>query len=84
MRDGCQIVGVFLVFYTNNHSRMSFCKGFTQGGSNADNVLTDAFIKGINPVSWSEAFQAIQKVPPFIVLIDAILGRRGGTNRRGS
>jgi putative alpha-1,2-mannosidase len=43
-------------------SRMSFCKGFTQGGSNADNVLTDAFIKGINPVSWSDGFQAIQKV----------------------
>ena len=62
MRDGCQIVGLFPALYTN-YSRMSFCKGWTQGGSNADNVLTDAYIKGINPVSWSEAFQAIQKVP---------------------
>jgi Glycosyl hydrolase family 92 len=49
------------VFYITDF-RMSFCKGFTQGGSNADNVLTDAFIKGINPVSWSDGFQAIQKV----------------------
>jgi len=51
------------------YSRMSFCKGFTQGGSNADNVLTDAYLKGINPVSWSEAFQAIQKVLRPMVLI---------------
>jgi len=50
------------------YSRMSFCKGFTQGGSNGDNVLTDAYIKGINAVSWSEAFQAIQKVLHFMVL----------------
>ena len=28
--------------------RMSFSKGYTQGGSNADNVLADAYLKGVN------------------------------------
>jgi putative alpha-1,2-mannosidase len=38
---------------------MSFCKGFTQGGSNADVVLVDAFIKRVSNVSWDEAYEAI-------------------------
>ena len=41
---------------------MSFCKGITQGGSNADTLLTDSYIKGIKDVPWQEAFHAIQKV----------------------
>jgi putative alpha-1,2-mannosidase len=48
--------------------RMSFCKGITQSGSNADTLLTDAYIKDITNVSWSEAFEAIRKdaeVEPF-------------------
>ena len=44
--------------------RMSFCKGITQSGSNADTLLTDAYIKGIKDVPWEEAFLAIQKVIP--------------------
>ena len=43
--------------------RMSFCKGITQSGSNADTLLTDAYIKGITDVPWQDAFQAIRKVP---------------------
>jgi len=43
---------------------MSFCKGITQSGSNADTLLTDAYIKGIKYVPWQEAFDAILKVLP--------------------
>jgi len=43
---------------------MSFCKGITQSGSNADTLITDAYIKGIENVSWDDAFQAIRKVSP--------------------
>ena len=40
--------------------RMSLCKGFTQGGSNADNVLGDAFLKGINNgVNWEDGLSAV-------------------------
>jgi Glycosyl hydrolase family 92 len=45
--------------------RMSFCKGITQGGSNADTLLADAYIKGIVSVPWDDAFRAIQKAEPF-------------------
>ena len=42
--------------------RMSLCKGFTQGGSNADNVLTDAYLKSISDgVDWSTGYQAVVK-----------------------
>ncbi|EUC61704.1 alpha-1,2-mannosidase family protein, partial [Rhizoctonia solani AG-3 Rhs1AP] len=36
----------------------------TQGGSNADNVLADAYIKGLNKVksiNWKDAYKAVQK-----------------------
>ena len=40
--------------------RMSFCKGFTQGGSNADIVLADAFVKNITDgVDWHTAYEAV-------------------------
>lgn len=38
---------------------MSFCKGITQSGSNADILLTDAYLKGIQNVPWNDAFAAI-------------------------
>jgi hypothetical protein len=41
---------------------MSFCKGITQSGSNADTLLTDAYIKGVKGVAWQDAFDAIRKV----------------------
>ncbi|KAL9048914.1 MAG: hypothetical protein Q9162_007488, partial [Coniocarpon cinnabarinum] len=41
--------------------RMSLCKGFTQGGSNADIVLTDAYLKGIQGVDWNVAYEALVK-----------------------
>ena len=39
---------------------MSLCKGFTQGGSNADNVLGDAFLKGISDgIDWDLGYAAV-------------------------
>ncbi|TVY35885.1 putative secreted glycosidase [Lachnellula subtilissima] len=43
--------------------RMSLCKGFTQGGSNADVVLTDAYVKNLTspdgPIDWELAYEAV-------------------------
>ncbi|KAI9661136.1 MAG: hypothetical protein M1821_009463 [Bathelium mastoideum] len=40
--------------------RMSLCKGFTQGGSNADIVLADSYLKGINQdVDWATGYEAV-------------------------
>ena len=42
--------------------RMSLCKGFTQGGSNADNVLADAYAKGLDGgIDWQDAYAAVVK-----------------------
>jgi putative alpha-1,2-mannosidase len=41
---------------------MSLCKGFTQGGSNADIVIADAFIKNVTgavPIDWELAWKAV-------------------------
>ena len=39
--------------------RMSLDKGYTQGGSNADIVLTDSYLKGITDVDWDTAYEAL-------------------------
>lgn len=40
--------------------RMSLCKGFTQGGSNADIVLADSFLKNItDDVDWTTGYEAV-------------------------
>lgn len=40
--------------------RMSLCKGFTQGGSNADVVLADSYLKNISDeVDWATAYKAV-------------------------
>lgn len=42
--------------------RMSLCKGFTQGGSNADIVLADAYLKNITAgIDWNLAYEAVIK-----------------------
>lgn len=39
---------------------MSFCKGYTQGGSNADVVIADAFVKGLTAdIDWRTAYEAV-------------------------
>lgn len=39
--------------------RMSLCKGHTQGGSNADVVIVDSFLKNITGVDWHTAYEAL-------------------------
>ncbi|TAQ91327.1 hypothetical protein B7494_g290 [Chlorociboria aeruginascens] len=39
--------------------RMSLCKGFTQGGSNADNVIADAYVKNLTGIDWDLAYEAV-------------------------
>lgn len=39
--------------------RMSLCKGWTQGGSNADVVLADAFVKNLTGIDWELAYSAM-------------------------
>ena len=39
--------------------RMSLCKGFTQGGSNADVVFADAYLKNISNIDWNLAWEAV-------------------------
>ncbi|OOG01011.1 glycoside hydrolase family 92 protein, partial [Aspergillus carbonarius ITEM 5010] len=42
--------------------RMSLCKGYTQGGSNADVILADAYVKGISDgIDWEAGYAAVQK-----------------------
>lgn len=39
---------------------MSFCKGFTQGGSNADIVIADAYVKKLTDgIDWELAYEAV-------------------------
>lgn len=39
---------------------MSFCKGLTQGGSNADIVLADSYLKNITEgVDWATGYEAV-------------------------
>ncbi|KAG8168406.1 hypothetical protein KVR01_001155 [Diaporthe batatas] len=40
--------------------RMDLCKGFTQGGSNADVVLADTFVKGFTDgIDWEAGYEAV-------------------------
>ena len=39
--------------------RMSLCRGWTQGGSNADVVLADAFVKNLTGIDWALAYEAL-------------------------
>jgi predicted alpha-1,2-mannosidase len=42
--------------------RMSLCKGFTQGGSNADTLLVDSWLKGIKDgIDWEVGYEAMIK-----------------------
>ncbi|KAJ5204282.1 uncharacterized protein N7498_005161 [Penicillium cinerascens] len=39
--------------------RMSLCKGWTQGGSNADVVLADGYVKNLTGIDWELAYNAM-------------------------
>ncbi|KAF2018145.1 glycoside hydrolase family 92 protein [Aaosphaeria arxii CBS 175.79] len=38
---------------------MSTCKGWTQGGSDADNVIADAYVKNLTGIDWELAYEAM-------------------------
>jgi predicted alpha-1,2-mannosidase len=58
--------------------RMSLCKGFTQGGSSADIVLVDAFLKNITEgIDWQLAYEAIVSDAEEEPLNWAVEGRGG-------
>ena len=57
--------------YRHDHylpeGRSGHCNGRTQGGSNADIVVADAFLKGLKGIDWKTALEACLKdadVPP--------------------
>ncbi|KAK7006255.1 glycoside hydrolase family 92 protein [Favolaschia claudopus] len=65
--------------------RMSMDKGFTQGGSNADSLLADSFVKGIGMraeegVDWEKAFEGMVK--DATEMGDFEVEGRGGVNSR--
>ncbi|KAH8703301.1 putative alpha-1,2-mannosidase [Talaromyces proteolyticus] len=39
--------------------RMSLCKGWTQGGSNADILFADAYVKNLTGIDWNFAYEAM-------------------------
>jgi predicted alpha-1,2-mannosidase len=48
-------------------ARSGNCNGRTQGGSNAENVLADAYVKGLAGIDWTKGYAAMIKdatVPP--------------------
>ncbi|RAR11617.1 glycoside hydrolase family 92 protein [Stemphylium lycopersici] len=59
---------------------MSTCKGWTQGGSDADNVLVDAYVKNISGVDWDLAYEAIVNDAENEPLEWSIEGRGGLTS----
>jgi putative alpha-1,2-mannosidase len=62
--------------------RMSLCKGFTQGGSNADVILADLFVK-MRSISadygldWNDAYEAVRTDAEEEPLIWSVEGRGG-------
>lgn len=70
---GLEIVQSLINIYKNDgytpDGRSANQNGRTQGGSNSDIVMADAYVKGIPGVDWTEAFAAMQKnaevTPPY-------------------
>lgn len=58
--------------------RMSLCKGLTQGGSNADIVLADSFLKNLTlGIDWDLAYEAVVSDAEVEPLNWSIEGRGG-------
>jgi predicted alpha-1,2-mannosidase len=60
-----EVVRSLIDTYEHEHwlpdARSSNYNGRTQGGSNADNILADAYVKGVaGGVDWSKAFDAVE------------------------
>lgn len=60
---------------------MSLCKGFTQGGSNADTVLAESYLKNISiGVNWEDGYKAVVADAEDEPLDWAVEGRGGLTS----
>ncbi|KAF2266621.1 hypothetical protein CC78DRAFT_577931 [Lojkania enalia] len=59
---------------------MSTCKGWTQGGSDADNVLADAYVKNLSGIDWELAYQAMVNDAENEPLEWSIQGRGGSAS----
>ncbi|KAH6606104.1 glycosyl hydrolase 92 [Trichoderma cornu-damae] len=58
--------------------RMSLSPGYTQGGSNADNVLADAFMKGLKDgIDWQKGYEAVVQDAEVEPYAWALMGRGG-------
>ncbi|ROV93934.1 hypothetical protein VSDG_06259 [Cytospora chrysosperma] len=58
--------------------RMDLCKGYTQGGSNADVVLADTFAKGfLNGIDWDTGYEAVLKDAQVEPPVWSVEGRGG-------
>ncbi|KAI0538343.1 glycoside hydrolase family 92 protein [Xylaria digitata] len=65
----CSLIDIWRFEGFMPDARSSFFNGATQGGSNADNVLADAYVKGVRgAVNWEDGFAAMladaETVPP--------------------
>ncbi|USW51719.1 Putative six-hairpin glycosidase superfamily, glycosyl hydrolase family 92 [Septoria linicola] len=58
-----QLVGSLVDTYSHlgwlPDCRMQLCKGFSQGGSNTDVVIGDAYVKNLSGIDWDLAYQAV-------------------------
>jgi putative alpha-1,2-mannosidase len=55
-----RLPGIYNSNLLGSDCRMSLCKGFTQGGSNADIVLADSYSKNItNGIDWGTGYEAM-------------------------
>lgn len=76
-----QMVNNLLDIYQNEgwlpDCHMSLCNGWTQGGSNADVVLVDAYVKNLTGINWETALEAIVQDAEVEPLEWAFHGRGG-------
>ncbi|KAI1343294.1 glycoside hydrolase family 92 protein [Xylariaceae sp. FL0016] len=56
---------------------MSLCKGWTQGGSNADVVIADAYVKNLTGIDWELALEAVVQDAEVEPLEWSVHGRGG-------
>jgi putative alpha-1,2-mannosidase len=59
---------------------MSTCSGWTQGGSDADNVLVDAYVKNLTGIDWNLAYEAVVNDAENEPLEWSVQGRGGLTS----
>lgn len=65
-------------------ARSSFYNGATQGGSNADTVLADAFVKGVRgKVNWEDGFAAMLKDAEVTPPVRNLDRDQGGSTKDG-